>query len=144
MLAVGSVAPPAAPMAPISQPPRMPPQPVAAPAVAINTSLVPIAERSAPPAPAPLAPGLIASEPSLIGAQQGPLAGGMPISCGAGPLPPPPQPYRQLKVEDALSYLDQVKMKFEKQPHIYNQVKSESMRESMREREMRAARGSAR
>ena len=120
MLAVGSVAPPAAPMAPISQPPRMPPQPVAAPAVAINTSLVPIAERSAPPAPAPLAPGLIASEPSLIGAQQGPLAGGMPISCGAGPLPPPPQPYRQLKVEDALSYLDQVKMKFEKQPHIYN------------------------
>ena len=33
---------------------------------------------------------------------------------------PPPQPYRQLKVEDALAYLDQVKMKFEKQPHIYN------------------------
>ena len=34
----------------------------------------------------------------------------------------PAQPqYRQLKVEDALAYLDQVKMKFEKQPQIYNQ-----------------------
>ena len=33
-------------------------------------------------------------------------------------------PYRQLKVEDALAYLDQVKMKFEKQPHIYNKVRA--------------------
>jgi len=40
MLAVGSVAPPAAPMAPISHPPRMPPQPVAAPAVAAPSSEV--------------------------------------------------------------------------------------------------------
>ena len=29
--------------------------------------------------------------------------------------------YRQLKVEDALAYLDQVKMKFEDKPEIYNQ-----------------------
>ena len=34
--------------------------------------------------------------------------------------PPPPQPYRQLKVEDALAYLDQVKVAFMRQPHVYN------------------------
>jgi histone deacetylase complex regulatory component SIN3 len=41
------------------------------------------------------------------------------------PLVAQAQPYRQLKVEDALAYLDQVKMRFEKQekqPWIYNQV----------------------
>ena len=32
-----------------------------------------------------------------------------------------PQPYRQLKVEDALAYLNQVKAKYDRQPHIYNQ-----------------------
>ena len=53
--------------------------------------------------------------------QQGQIGGNMP----AAPGPPgQPQPYRQLKVEDALAYLDQVKMKFEKQPHIYNKVKA--------------------
>ena len=31
------------------------------------------------------------------------------------------QPYRQLKVEDALAYLDQIKAKYDRQPHIYNQ-----------------------
>ena len=46
---------------------------------------------------------------------------------GAVPMAPDgpaaqPQPYRQLKVEDCLAYLDQVKMKFEKQPQIYNKV----------------------
>jgi hypothetical protein len=44
--------------------------------------------------------------------------GGVPggnIPGGVGGLPP-----KQLKVEDALAYLDQVKYKFEKQPHIYN------------------------
>ena len=51
--------------------------------------------------------------------QQGPIGGNM--SPAPGP-PGQPQPYRQLKVEDALAYLDQVKMKFEKQPHIYNKV----------------------
>merc|ERR1719261_1129950 len=38
-----------------------------------------------------------------------------PMAGGAAP------PYRQLKVEDALAYLDQVKMKFEDKPEIYNQ-----------------------
>ncbi|KAL1524465.1 hypothetical protein AB1Y20_019359 [Prymnesium parvum] len=64
---------------------------------------------------------VMASEPSpLLGQQQGPLGGGI---SGGGPAAPPgpPQPYRQLKVEDALAYLDKVKMKFDKQPHIYNQ-----------------------
>ena len=57
--------------------------------------------------------------------QQGPLPGPAappmqapaqaPMAGGAAP------PYRQLKVEDALAYLDQVKMKFEDKPEIYNQ-----------------------
>ena len=57
--------------------------------------------------------------------QQGPLPGTAappmqapaqaPMAGGAAP------PYRQLKVEDALAYLDQVKMKFEDKPEIYNQ-----------------------
>ena len=57
--------------------------------------------------------------------QQGPIAGNIAPPAPAG-IPPPgqPQPYRQLKVEDALAYLDQVKMKFEKQPHIYNKVRA--------------------
>eukprot|EP00966_Prymnesium_polylepis_P178111 4124589-Prymnesium_polylepis.1 len=67
---------------------------------------------------------VMASEPSpLLGQQQGPLGGGLPAG-GSSALPGPPQPYRQLKVEDALAYLDKVKMKFDKQPHIYNQVQS--------------------
>jgi paired amphipathic helix protein Sin3a len=35
---------------------------------------------------------------------------------------PRTQPYRQLKVEDALAYLDQVKAAFEHDPLVYNQV----------------------
>jgi hypothetical protein len=55
---------------------------------------------------------------------QGPLPGGLPmLGASAPPAGVMPSPYRQLKVEDALAYLDQVKMKFEKQPHIYNQVR---------------------
>jgi hypothetical protein len=52
---------------------------------------------------------------------QGPLPGGNVPMAPGGPAAQP-QPYRQLKVEDALAYLDQVKMKFEKQPQIYNKV----------------------
>merc|ERR1719440_764080 len=57
----------------------------------------------------------------MVPPQQGPLpgAGPPPMAPGAPPAAQP-QPYRQLKVEDALAYLDQVKMKFEKQPQIYN------------------------
>lgn len=56
---------------------------------------------------------------------QGPLPSG--LAPGApGAIPPPnaanaPPPYRKLKVEDALAYLDLVKVKFECQPYIYNQ-----------------------
>lgn len=32
-----------------------------------------------------------------------------------------PRPARELKVEDALLYLDQVKMEFSDKPHIYNE-----------------------
>ena len=52
---------------------------------------------------------------------QGPLPGGT-VPMAPGGQAAQPQPYRQLKVEDALAYLDQVKMKFEKQPQIYNKV----------------------
>ncbi len=46
-----------------------------------------------------------------------------PMAAGGAPQPGG-QPYKQLKVEDALAYLDQVKLKFEHQPHIYNQVRA--------------------
>merc|ERR1719424_1297639 len=64
-------------------------------------------------------------EQPMMQPQQGPLPGTAappmqapaqaPMAGGAAP------PYRQLKVEDALAYLDQVKMKFEDKPEIYNQ-----------------------
>jgi paired amphipathic helix protein Sin3a len=39
-----------------------------------------------------------------------------------GPMPyQNPRPARELKVEDALLYLDQVKMEFSDKPHIYNE-----------------------
>ena len=57
--------------------------------------------------------------------EQGPLPGPAappmhapaeaPMAGGAAP------PYRQLKAEDALAYLDQVKTKFATEPEIYNQ-----------------------
>merc|ERR1719482_2401831 len=77
-----------------------------------------------PPATNAAAP-MMATEQPLMPPAQGPLGGGLPMGpgapMGAGATPAgQPQPYRQLKVEDALAYLDQVKMKFEKQPHIYN------------------------
>eukprot|EP00962_Isochrysis_galbana_P001277 scaffold323_cov94-Isochrysis_galbana.AAC.2 len=72
-------------------------------------------------------PSMMASEQPLMAPgglpAQGPLPGGLPLLGSAGP-PASVAPYRQLKVEDALAYLDQVKMKFEKQPHIYNQVRA--------------------
>lgn len=87
-------------MPPVQQPSRLPP---------------PNQQPAIPPDRAAMMP----AEQPLIPPQQGPLAAGnLPM----GPNPGQPQPYRQLKVEDALAYLDQVKMKFEKQPHIYNKV----------------------
>ena len=72
-----------------------------------------------PPAANP--PSLMAPEQPLLPPQQGSL----PMGGAALGAPPAgqPQPYRQLKVEDALAYLDQVKMKFEKDPRIYNKVR---------------------
>ena len=52
---------------------------------------------------------------------QGPLPGGNVPMAPGGPAAQP-QPYRQLKVEDALEYLGQVKMKFERQPQIHKEV----------------------
>ena len=62
---------------------------------------------------------MMPAEAPMMAPQQGPLGGSMPAPPGAA-LPPQPQPYRQLKVEDALAYLDQVKMAFEGRPLIYN------------------------
>ena len=105
-------------MPPVQQPPRpqplggAPPPPVVPPGVSM-----PPANNAGPP--------MMATEQPLMPPQQGPLGGG-----GVPPMGGPPaggaQPYRQLKVEDALAYLDQVKMKFEKQPHIYNKVRAKS------------------
>lgn len=44
---------------------------------------------------------------------------GQPPSQPAGGQPPQQQ-YQRLKVEDALSYLDQVKLQFGSQPQVYN------------------------
>ena len=66
---------------------------------------------------------VMASEPPPMLGQQGPLGGGLQPPATSSAPPGPPQPYRQLKVEDALAYLDKVKMKFDKQPHIYNQAR---------------------
>eukprot|EP00965_Chrysotila_dentata_P061017 2021601-Pleurochrysis_carterae.AAC.1 len=81
------------------------------------------------PPPSQMGGSLMAQEPSLMAPQQGPITSSLQMGGVPPPQPPPSsqpssqsQPFRQLKVEDALAYLDQVKMKFEKQPHIYNQV----------------------
>ena len=84
------------------------------------------------PMPGPPNPGVMGGQQpdrggvSMPGAPikyepQGPLPGGAVPMAPGGPAAQP-QPYRQLKVEDALAYLDQVKSKFEKQPQIYNKV----------------------
>ena len=62
-----------------------------------------------------------ASDGSWASEEDLPLPGGAVPMAPGGPAAQP-QPYRQLKVEDALAYLDQVKSKFEKQPQIYNKV----------------------
>ena len=98
-----------------SQAPGLPP-PARVPPVAPMAPVAPM-----PPAPMAPAPPLTSQEmmPQIAGA----------IVVAAPPGPPGPggaaannQPFRQLKVEDALAYLDQVKMKFERKPQIYNQA----------------------
>jgi len=128
--------PPPEPVAAIAQPPSLPTAPPMAPVMTQPARLAPAAPSPAGNAYAGMmavsglsgcAPGMMASEQPLMAPQQGPLPGGLPMGAGgAPPSNPGPAPYRQLKVEDALAYLDQVKMKFEKQPHIYNQVRARS------------------
>jgi len=110
-LAVGQM-PSAPPISALSGQSRLPAATGTPPV--LNSSLIPPSSL-----PQSVGPGLMSTEPPLMAPQQGPLPGGMPMSTGGPPGSLPP--YRQLKVEDALAYLDQVKMKFEKQPHIYNQ-----------------------
>ncbi|CAK1548870.1 unnamed protein product [Leptosia nina] len=50
-----------------------------------------------------------------IGGRQSPGVGVVPVATGAGGAS-----FQRLKVEDALSYLDQVKYKFNTQPQVYN------------------------
>ncbi|XP_061381301.1 paired amphipathic helix protein Sin3b isoform X2 [Danaus plexippus] len=66
----------------------------------------------APPKPQAPRLKLVSQQPALIPGRQSPLG---------GPLPAPPAAqFQRLKVEDALSYLDQVKYKFNTQPQVYN------------------------
>ena len=108
-----------------SGPPRMPPGPTpSAPPLGGGMGLPPL------PLGGDRAP-VMASEPSPLLGQQGPLGGGLQQPATTSAPPGPPQPYRQLKVEDALAYLDKVKMKFDKQPHIYNQVRAAAARAAL-------------
>ena len=109
------------------------PQPIAtsqAPGLPPPARVPPVAPMApvAPMPPAPMAPA-----PPLTSQEMMPqIAGAIVVAAPPGPPGPPGgaaannQPFRQLKVEDALAYLDQVKMKFEKQPHIYNKVRAKS------------------
>ena len=105
------------------------PQPIAtsqAPGLPPPARVPPVAPMApvAPMPPAPMAPA-----PPLTSQEMMPqIAGAIVVAAPPGPPAPPGgaaannQPFRQLKVEDALAYLDQVKMKFERKPQIYNQV----------------------
>lgn len=66
-------------------------------------------------------PALGRQSPGAAGGVPG-VAGGVPGAPGVvagGPGAPVAQ-FQRLKVEDALSYLDQVKFKFSTQPQVYN------------------------
>ena len=60
---------------------------------------------------------------------QPPAGAGLPATAPSGTAPPAPPAadagagppsYQRLKVEDALSYLDQVKSRFQNNPEVYN------------------------
>ena len=106
------------------------PQPIAtsqAPGLPPPARVPPVAPMApvAPMPPAPMAPA-----PPLTSQEMMPqIAGAIVVAAPPGPPAPPGaaannQPFRQLKVEDALAYLVQVKMKFERKPQIYNQVRT--------------------
>mmetsp|Transcript_15747 Transcript_15747/g.27617 ORF Transcript_15747/g.27617 Transcript_15747/m.27617 type:complete len:2133 (+) Transcript_15747:330-6728(+) len=62
--------------------------------------------------------GKSASSPMAAAPAPSPTAA---IAAGMQQSPPGSQGYRQLKVEDALAYLEQVKTQFASLPHVYNQ-----------------------
>nr|XP_034838721.1 paired amphipathic helix protein Sin3a isoform X4 [Maniola hyperantus] len=77
----------------------------------LKSNAVPYAPKQPPNVPPRLK---IVSQPPLP--MQGSQSPGL-----AAPLPaPPPGQFQRLKVEDALSYLDQVKYKFNTMPQVYN------------------------
>ncbi|XP_041988654.1 paired amphipathic helix protein Sin3a isoform X2 [Aricia agestis] len=63
-------------------------------------------------------PQLVSGQPLPLGRQSPGLAGGALPGGGLGPGGG--AQFQRLKVEDALSYLDQVKFKFNAQPQVYN------------------------
>jgi len=72
--------------------------------------------KSPPPSPPPPPPQshTIPSGPSAAGSAAA-------VASGSGGGPPPQPQMRELKVEDALLYLDQVKLEFGDRPRIYNE-----------------------
>ena len=102
---------------PPQPPPKAPPAPPAAP------------PRPAPAAPPAAAPAAVTAAVSATGANAGgppqPRPGGPPS--GAAPPAKPPQPppggggMKELRVEDALLYLDDVKREFGDRPRVYNE-----------------------
>ncbi|CAB3223099.1 unnamed protein product [Arctia plantaginis] len=76
-----------------------------------NIASLPAALGRQSPAPAPIPPPSVGVGPPGVG----PPGVGPP-----GAQPPAGAQFQRLKVEDALSYLDQVKYKFNTQPQVYN------------------------
>ncbi|KOB78579.1 Sin3A, partial [Operophtera brumata] len=70
-----------------------------------------------PPQVPPRTKPSLAALPSLERQSPAPQPAPQPA---CAPCPPPQQQFQRLKVEDALSYLDQVKYKFNTQPQVYN------------------------
>ncbi|XP_052743030.1 paired amphipathic helix protein Sin3a isoform X3 [Bicyclus anynana] len=75
----------------------------------LKNNAVPYAPKQPPNVPPRLK--LVSQQPLPMPGRQSP---------GCAPLPPPAGQFQRLKVEDALSYLDQVKYKFNTMPQVYN------------------------
>jgi len=85
----------------------------------------------APPAEAAVPP---VSAPQPVPTEPAPAAiAAAPAAPAPAPTPAPasaaPAPARELKVEDALLYLDQVKHEFGDRPRIYNEVRAGAKRQ---------------
>lgn len=125
--------PPAEPTVSKPSEDAQPPQP---PPTESNNIEVPVKPKSPPPAPAapaaPVDPQVGAAGGAVMGSAT--LNGGPPAPQAAPPPPPPPQApppppqgggmmggMRELRVEDALLYLDDVKREFGGRPRVYNE-----------------------